>query len=581
MDEADAEAWTTSTPERQVALSTGVSRQVDTLRPSDGSVKVSGKLSPAMAMQRWTAQTDAARHIEHLGECSTAWITRVESDFSSAAERRLASLKRTRSNGPTSGDAPRSSRLSRRHSDSGEYGNAISRRLASSPLASLTPLNEVQTFSWQDDGNAFTASDGEAEDKPEDEVPNDSDTACLLYNVEASASRNDGRQRPTRHQSSNTVTRSVQHVLSDSGHGGSADDASSSAWQGPHSRKHSRRVDTSRDGKELSSSSHARRPSILMPRPLRVPRNLEVSFDDGNSSNGRISFADNVRICGGIRSAEDEQKERSRRMSIRSTKSTTMLESMFTATSPVFYHGVGMGRPSHMGSKQPQPQFPVTFNVRRGSGPNSRPGSFYGSDYDDASTVGMHTSRASTPASLYAPLLLPSKTAPSPSRTFYLTFGGGTYRDLVRKQLEKVEARKRAKRSRARKQWWANLCTCGLAGRRKGQRLAGSNGTADDAERGHLNGGRPSEAQDDSDGDGDEQEALLRDLQAQLAQAEAAEAAEGGRGGKPREHTAPRREYKSEAEVMYGAAPWRWLRPGWWGHWIRLLTVQADSPDGG
>lgn len=472
-------------------------------------------------------------------------------------------------------------------------------RRESSPLAVLSPEDSAS-----DDDNDGRRTWIVQHDDIARDTPDDNDTACLLYDVtrETTFDTVNGEQTQPMSQSRRARRKEIATTLAsaDSGHASSGFNSASA---------NSRRVSRTEKPKSDRRSSYGsiQRSRSRPSTPLQSARNRSASDgEDGHadgeggdtlgSNFGRIAFADTVRICGGIRSGVDLH-EKLRRGSVRSVASVNGPPAGYTfpssdgpaITSPVpsYFHGIGIGRPHSLSfgqsSQQQQPLMAMsaTSSSRRpSSNPLSRSGSIFGSDMDDASTAGMYISRASTPASLYAPLLMPSKTAPSPSRTFYLTYGASkdgqtTYRELVRKQLEAREARARAKRRKESRRWWANFVTCGWHGRRR-KRLRRMAEESGERERLVCTTTTTDEEEEDEDEEDErEQTALLRDLEAQLAAREE----EQGRGGLASAEEADARDegayrssgdasrprFKSEVQVMFGSAPCRWMR---WDYWV-------------
>ena len=144
-----------------------------------------------------------------------------------------------------------------------------------------------------------------------------------------------------------------------------------------------------------------------------------------------------------------------------------------------------MHTPSHSQSPTPSVSGQQTYLGSIAMRPNlSRPGSFLSSEM----------SRASTPNSLYAPLLQPSATAPSPGRAWYLTFdddgtpidarrklrddGTLTYREMVRKQMKEAKRKKRKeKREKQERRRKAQEARLALAQGGEGEVQAGSAGS--------------------------------------------------------------------------------------------------------
>lgn len=181
----------------------------------------------------------------------------------------------------------------------------------------------------------------------------------------------------------------------------------------------------------------------------------------------RIHFSDSVRISGGIKSkSKRSSSDTKTRRRISASSVFSVPPNAYTLNDANGHDGpvpsssslviVDQSPPppptvlpsscaSSLGARTPRGSFSLST-----SGRVSRAASFLS---EDGTATGR--SRASTPASIYAPLLLPSKTAPSPSRHFYLTFtrdnGQATYRELVRRQEARNKKRtKRGERGRGR-----------------------------------------------------------------------------------------------------------------------------------
>lgn len=304
----------------------------------------------------------------------------------------------------------------------------------------------------------------------------------------------------------------------------------------------------------------------------------------------RIQFNDSVRISGGIRSKRDKRR--------------VSTSSIFTTEPP------STDRSEHKDIRQdidgpdpsPPPQHVQVSTPRgsfsRGSGRISRAASFLS---EDGTATGR--SRASTPASIYAPLLLPSKTAPSPSRRFYLTFkrddGQATYRELVRQQTErkrkkKISHRRGRQRTKASKKpyygtdeqddlyndddydtgedsdeegqfgsgWYCGVSfwTCGIDRlfRRRRERLQEGNlrthrhdiegGNQTDVDDQHVSTTAATSSAPDTDSDSE-----LDDNGIQ--------------------------ESKSEMQVMFGSKPWRYLKLDYWMYRFRRSSIHEGDEE--
>lgn len=241
----------------------------------------------------------------------------------------------------------------------------------------------------------------------------------------------------------------------------------------------------------------------------------------------------------------------------------------------------------------------------RPSGLTSRPGSFRS-----------EVSRASTPTSLYAPLLQPSATAPSPTRAFYLTIKRGdgqvSYRDMVKRQMKedrqrrKVrsrdgrrkrrtsgkgtvgetdlerglldananrevdersrlvgdDARKQGKRSRKRSRgvgWFCGLCSSGRwrsrsSSRSRSKRFLGTpyEGHEEAANSQDNDASSSFSSTSEDEDDDDDDDPLLSNASLRT-----------------------RAESKSEMTVLFGSPPWRWFKMGYWRY--RLSRLRRDG----
>ena len=377
----------------------------------------------------------------------------------------------------------------------------------------------------------------------EDDVVDDNETTCLLYD----AARQHRAVQRARQESIDFNSSPQQRSRSSSPapaiHVGSYDDGDEG-------------------GSFLASStpSSSRRPSG------------DTTFNQQQqahpSASRNIQFSDLVRISGGIRSSAEKERRQQRHQ--RRTSSPHRRGSLPSSVTPSRSRSRSSlsgpsGSVTPIYSSSPTGNFlpPTgeTFLVHHPSpakpGLSSRPGSFRS-----------EISRASTPASLYAPLSQPSITAPSPTRAFYLTIKRGdgqvSYREMVKKQLKEAKASKKRQRRQRRaaaaarerdfkgsegddertqlvskpgkgKNKGSNwLCAC--FGRRR--RSRGSRACAHED-------GEDSDASASSGEDTGFEESDLEDLD-------------------PGSVRAGMRKTKSEMEVLFGRAPWRWLKLNYW-----------------
>lgn len=342
----------------------------------------------------------------------------------------------------------------------------------------------------------------QAEQEEEEGRPDDSETACLLYEAEQELQR-------TRQESVDS-----------------------------HASPRTRSRSNSPAPNHLDQLDQEYAPSTQGTPTAYTRRGQSV----GPPASSRIHFSDLVRISGGIRSsAEKARRNRSRER---------------RSVSPFASSAAAMGRRSSLGSVSSSPpvssplvpggrtrsslsgpsstsesassEVPVLYQPtpRR---PTSRPASFRS-----------EVSRASTPASLYAPLLQPSATAPSPTRPFYLTLGKRedgeiSYREMVKRQTRQrrskgknVHERSALLDGRAGKRKrgaWSWLCCC----------FARSRGQDEESDSASS-----SEADSDSDV-----------------------------GLEARQRPRSRPAHKSEMQVLFGSAPWRWFRGSYWRYRLR------------
>ena len=279
--------------------------------------------------------------------------------------------------------------------------------------------------------------DGEVDDIPEEEMVDDNETACLLYDAARS------------NKKSSQISRESQR-------------------------------DNLGSAGEVSAS--------LVPK---------------------ITFSNTVRISGGIKSSKEEIRHAFR---IGSNDNYSRSLAQYNNASPL--------TSTHTPDA---PDLLSTLASEHMSLSHSRAASFRS-----------EISRASTPASLYAPLLLPSKTAPSPSRIFYLTFnrpgGESTYRELVQRQETARERKQKGKKEQKKNDLGGTdrWCFC-----------------------------LPTKSLDRAEED------LVEDQYVD-------------------NHSYGRAKSKSEMHVLFGGAPWRWLKPHYWAYRFRHLNghdtgLEADE----
>lgn len=411
---------------------------------------------------------------------------------------------------------------------------AIEKRLkrikASKGRKGLDNGQEIGSNSLRLPANSFTDSDDEYEQAEEEDPPTiASETTCLLY---------DARQQQK--QRDRLLSASTDHILHEASPAHITTIRNDSP--GPASRR-------------SSINSDVRRPSI---EPI-----LEYSIPPASASS-RIHFSDSVRISGGIKSKREKRRISAASVFASPSAAADTDENTIASTSKL---------------DDSPPPAGNHFSTERGSfsrnniGRVSRAASFLS---EDGNTTGR--SRASTPASIYAPLLLPSKTAPSPSRHFYLTFqrdnGQATYRELVRQQKErKMRTRRgRPKNRRLTKAWasdeedeedsdsesdvnpWCcrlTFWTCGLSRvlrRHRGRR----------------------KVDDNEDATADLESADTGNRQDERSSATTSDTEESMSG---------RLENKSEMQVMFGSKPWRYLRLGYWLYRIRTYTGSRTNEE--
>lgn len=336
-----------------------------------------------------------------------------------------------------------------------------------------------------------------------------------------------------------------------------------------------------RSAAKNSSPAPKSRESSLIKRPTgeaAVQLRPEHSTQQGISPS-RIQFNDSVRISGGIRS-----KRGRRRLSA---------SSIFTPPPHAVERSSNTGETSETfePDHSPPPQH-VQIGTPRGSfsrnsGRISRAASFLS---EDGTAAGR--SRASTPASIYAPLLLPSKTAPSPSRHFYLTFkredGQATYRELVRQQTDRKRKRNARWQGRTRDKHLSHIYS--QNNRNDMDETAGSDEDSDDG--GYCGSGccsdlafwtcgisrlirrrssqKPGSSEDRSDFD--------RDLDNHDAPSIDTDSLETGNDSDFVSNG--RQERKSEMQAIFGRRPWRYLKSGYWMYRFRgFHSREIADPD--
>ncbi|KAK9899725.1 hypothetical protein P389DRAFT_164792 [Cystobasidium minutum MCA 4210] len=428
----------------------------------------------------------------------------------------------------------------------------ISCTSSSRDMSSGTPVLQMPSTSSADSDSEDGHCLSEQHQEPEAPIVA-SETTCLLY---------DARQQQKEHERLMREDRNKQAVQEH--------------FAPPHSRE--------RSGSARSSLGQSSRRSSIDSTPARpsIQPILEQTTPQ-QASSSRIHFSDSVRISGGIKSKRDKR---------RVSASNVFVPAASNAYGTFDTNGNAAASTSNLDYSPPPAILGNGVRTPRGSfsrssvsGRMSRAASFLS---EDGTTTGR--SRASTPASIYAPLLLPSKTAPSPSRHFYLTFkrddGQVTYRELVRQQNARKNKAKR-RRGRTRRQgslaselgsgeddesdedsdnedqfghgWYCGLAfwTCGISRLFRRRRAGYTPRSVDpktaqtDAEGGaadHVNGtSSPSRRNSDDDEE---------------------------------QSTTPLREHKSEMEVLFGSKPWRYTKVHYWLHRLRELRSHSrDDPD--
>lgn len=473
-------------------------------------------------------------------------------------------------------------RVKRMNSAPGNASSSRSSSTTSTPLLTL-PLEEEDDDRHQADEDEAIIQDGDranpaiaalaAADKaaePGEEAVDDSPEACLLYETRAQAIQQKQREQEQaqqrrqsfekppkqrlpyqgRSRSYVTPSPSPQHSRRSSYQGLSARDyVSASTSSHPQQRTTPRRSSSLRGG-SFSGGSGAE-DGIMTSQQPKTGLLRPSSGESRHSTRGppppsaKIQFSDTVRIHGGIRRQASRSRTPTRRRMVSNTSFTTHHHNNTLGSG-----GSGSNSGMFLGTMPQHGSFQFTPPGSRKPS-LSRPTSYL-SD----------VSRASTPASLIAPLSLPSKSAPSPSRMFYLTFerqdGQTPYRELVKRQL--IERKKRRAIRRRKKL---------LAEREK--KKNGSAGRHQEvpsrAERRRCcylgvfrssNGGGNGYETDDEDELEDEQ--FFSNTNSIS-------------------HNGERRSLikrKSEVRVLFGRAPWRWLKGGWWAYRIKRLCGVRD-----
>lgn len=363
------------------------------------------------------------------------------------------------------------------------------------------------------------------------------ETTCLLY---------DARQQQKEHE---RMLREARH----------SEDTTSERCQAAHSRDRSSSL-------QSSLRPDSRRSSVDSDTAKQIGPILEQPTLQQTVSS-RIHFSDSVRISGGIKSKSKRDK---RRISASSVFAPPNAYGTFDSGEDAIASTSNFeqsGTPSAILGSMRTPR--GSFSRSSVGGRVSRAASFLS---EDGTATGR--SRASTPASIYAPLLLPSKTAPSPSRHFYLTFkrdnGQATYRELVRRQGEgKKRGRTRSRRAATATEqdddedsdtdsvsnfgqgWFCGLgfWTCGLHRliQRRRQRRK-DRGRSTDMEVGSSSSPRNGDSSYSTSVASDDDGETPSDLP----------------------------ENKSEMEVLFGRKPWRYIKTGYWLYRLRTLRSGGD-----
>jgi len=504
----------------------------------EGSSERMEKVGPPV---QWSIPTDSEQYIDSLGElgCTNRGGRKGADVGGGLAEKRLGRLKEQRG------------KTAKRK----DYGALNGGGYSYSPSSS-SPLNPHLDDADQEEQDGATGQDGtgndgntgsrgspyyDTGDKAEEDIIDDSENACLLYNPALPAGHAEVRYQ-------RAVSAPPPLSRGHSNRSESMEDNDDEASPDGELARNDLHDEFSADdrrgrraGTPLANTTNGQREVSPSPVSAAIARMSDAS----GILPANIRFSDTVRICGGIRSsgafhAHDAGSLR-RSRSVSSTGGVshhhhhqhqqTAPSTTSTAPSSANNSSISIFSPTPVTPSR-VPGLPVTF---------SRPASFVS---DDGLLSGR--SRASTPASLYAPLLNDSKSAPSPSRTFYLTFkrddGSVTYRELVKRQQQHYNTKRGSKRWRKGSEGSSKDRSClsswaSLAFWRCGDDDDDPDGGGGDEAEGDLESGRgvSSRHHEDDEGEGDD---------------------ESGRHG--------RTAHKSEMEVLFGGAPWRWLRLEYW-----------------
>ena len=427
---------------------------------SGGTARTAASSPPA-----WEIKTDSETYVEQLG----ASVPGLRADPASIAHAdEVASCPRLCSPFPATAE--------RKLAKAKQGGKGISAQTGSNARARLSTRSE------EEDETAGP------EDVHEDDLPDDDEQTCLLYDA-AQQQRRMARHLSELHHAEAAAASAAAvgspRIRSRSGSPAPAITVIPEA--GGHANVEASKGDVEHDEEE-EDDEDGDDESDVSPIIGRMRR-------DTNVSEARIQFSNVVRIAGGMRThrspSSTSWQTRGRRSSTPSGvpqhPSHSRAASFASSTagpSASASRGSGMQTPGDPHSPTPSVSGQQTYLGSIAMRPNiSRPGSFLSSEM----------SRASTPNSLYAPLLQPSATAPSPGRAWYLTFdddgtptdarrklrddGTLTYREMVRKQMKEAKRRKRKeKREKQERRRKAQEARLALTQGGEGEVQAGSAG---------------------------------------------------------------------------------------------------------
>lgn len=350
------------------------------------------------ARPKWALLTDGEQYVASLGTSIQPCCCHVNLSKSWLLERRLKNAK------------PSKRKSSGRGSDDMATGHDCH-----GAKLQLDPNVRVDMVS---------DTDSDPEDVPQALVHENTETTSLLYDARRQQLQweRDIREQKARTSSNHSTHSETTTMQERASH---ARDATSSS-----TKSHNHPVED-----RTRHTPRSRRISILE-TASQSPGEHATPSSTPTLPSDRIHFSDSVRISGGVRS------ERGRR-GRKSITASSVFQVPDNATHDMPSHSAEVS-PMKPSSNRGSPRGSVSRNFDRVTS-LSRPASFVSEE---------GRSRASTPASIYAPLLAPSKSAPSPRRHFYLTFqrddGQATYRELVRRQSLEVRRKRREHRQRRR-----------------------------------------------------------------------------------------------------------------------------------